>query len=66
MGSHAVNAITSGPNDESPSFAPNGSMILYASKKGRVGFLSAVSLDGRMQQKLVLNSGEVRDPSWAP
>ena len=41
-------------------------MILYASKKGRVGFLSAVSLDGRMQQKLVLNSGEVRDPSWAP
>ncbi len=66
MGSHAVNAITSGPNDESPSFAPNGSMILYASKKGRVGFLSAVSLDGKMQQKLVLNSGEVRDPSWAP
>ena len=66
MGSHAVNVITSGPSDESPSFAPNGSMILYASKKGGVGFLSAVSLDGKMQQKLVFNSGEVRDPSWAP
>jgi TolB protein len=41
-------------------------MILYASKKGRIGFLSAVSLDGKMQQKLVFNSGEVREPSWAP
>ena len=66
MGNHAVNVLTSGPSDESPSFAPNGSMILYASKKGRIAYLSAVSLDGKMQQKLVFNSGEVRDPSWAP
>ncbi len=66
MGTHAVNVLTSGPSDESPSFAPNGSMILYAAKKGSVGFLSAVSLDGKMQQKIVFNSGEVREPSWAP
>ena len=66
MASHSVNVLTSGPSDESPSFAPNGAMILYAAKKGRVGFLSAVSLDGKMTQNLVFNNGEVREPSWAP
>lgn len=66
MASRAINVLTSGPSDESPSFAPNGSMILYASKKGGTGFLSAVSIDGKMQQKLVFNSGEVREPAWSP
>jgi TolB protein len=66
MATRAINVLTSGPADESPSFAPNGSMVLYASKKGRTGFLSAVSIDGKMQQKLVFNSGEVREPSWSP
>lgn len=66
MATRAINVLTSGPNDESPSFAPNGSLILYASKKGGTGFLSAVSIDGKMQQKLVFNSGEVREPVWSP
>jgi TolB protein len=66
MATRSINVLTSGQSDESPSFAPNGTMILYASKKGRTGFLSAVTLDGKMQQKLVFNSGEVREPSWAP
>jgi TolB protein len=66
MATRSINVLTGGPSDESPSFAPNGTMILYASKKGRTGFLSAVSLDGKMQQKLVFNSGEVREPAWAP
>jgi len=66
MATRSLNVLTGGRADESPSFAPNGAMILYASKKGRTGFLSAVSLDGKMQQKLVFNSGEVREPSWAP
>lgn len=66
MATRAINVLTSGPADESPSFAPNGSMVLYASKKGGTGFLSAVSIDGKMQQKLVFNSGEVREPAWSP
>lgn len=66
VSSRAINVLTGGRSDESPSFAPNGTMILYASKKGRTGFLSAVSLDGKMQQRLVFNSGEVREPAWAP
>jgi len=66
LANRSINVLTSGRSDESPSFAPNGTMILYASKKGRTGFLSAVSLDGKMQQKMAFNSGEVREPAWAP
>jgi len=66
MSNKSINVLTSGHSDESPSFAPNGSMILYASQKGGTGFLSAVSIDGKIQQKLVFNSGEVREPSWGP
>ena len=66
LSNRSINVLTSGRSDESPSFAPNGTMILYASKKGRTGFLSAVTLDGKMQQKMVFNSGEVREPAWAP
>jgi TolB protein len=66
VNSRAINVLTSGPLDESPSFAPNGSMILYASRKGSTGYLSAVSIDGKMQQKLVFDSSEVREPAWSP
>ncbi len=66
MASRSISVLTSGPDDESPSFAPNGGMILYASKKGGTAFLSAVSIDGKMQQKLVFSSGEVREPAWSP
>jgi TolB protein len=66
MATRTVNVLTEGRLDESPSFAPNGSLILYASRKGGVGYLSAVSIDGKMQQKLVFDSSEVREPAWSP
>lgn len=66
MATKSINVITDGRSDESPSFAPNGSMILYASRKGNAGYLSAISLDGKMQQKLVFDSNDVREPAWAP
>ena len=66
VNSKSISVLTSGPLDESPSFAPNGSMVLYASRKGSTGYLSAVSIDGRMQQKLVFDSSEVREPAWSP
>ena len=50
--------------DESPSFAPNGSMMLYAAREGRRGVLYAVSADGRVRQRLVLADGDVREPAW--
>ena len=58
--------ISNGILDESPSFAPNGSMILYASKEDGKGVLFAVSSDGRVRQRLILSEGEVREPAWSP
>lgn len=66
MATRTVNVLTEGRLDESPSFAPNGSLILYASRKGGAAYLSAVSIDGRMQQKLTFDSSEVREPAWSP
>lgn len=66
VGSRSINVITTGPADESPSFAPNGAMVIYAAKKGGTAYLSAVSLDGKMQQRLGFNSGGVREPAWSP
>lgn len=58
--------ISPGNQDESPSFAPNGSMILYAAAEGARGVLYAVSADGRVRQRLVLADGDVREPAWGP
>jgi TolB protein len=58
--------LSQGSLDESPSFAPNGSMIIYASKAGNRGVLAAVSVDGRVRQRLALQEGDVREPVWSP
>lgn len=61
-----VRALSDGPLDESPSFAPNGSMILYATEERGRGVLAAVSADGRVHQKLRVSEGNVREPAWSP
>ena len=58
--------ITNTTLDESPSFAPNGAMILYATQQGNSGVLSAVSADGRVKQVLRFQKGDVREPAWSP
>jgi TolB protein len=61
-----VRSLSPGPIDESPSFAPNASMLLYAATEGRRGVLYAVSADGLVRQRLVLSDGDVREPAWGP
>lgn len=58
--------LTNTSLDESPSFAPNGAMILYATQQGGNGILSAVSSDGRVKQVLRFQKGDVREPAWSP
>jgi len=61
-----VQVLTKGHFDVSPSFAPNGAVLIYASRdKGR-GVLALVSADGRVQQRLVSSEGELQEPAWAP
>jgi TolB protein len=61
-----LQVLSEGRLDESPSFAPNGSMIIYATKIGGKGELAAVSVDGRIRQRLALQEGDVREPVWSP
>ena len=66
LGSPRWSTLSPGSLDESPSFAPNASMVLYAAREGRRGVLYAVSADARVRQRLVLAEGDVREPAWSP
>ncbi len=61
-----LRVLSDGSLDESPSFAPNGSMIIYATEAGHRGVLAAVSSDGRFRQRFSLQQGNVREPVWSP
>ncbi|WP_298189157.1 Tol-Pal system beta propeller repeat protein TolB, partial [Metallibacterium sp.] len=62
-----VRFISPGPMDESPSFAPNGSMLLYAATDNNgKGVLYEVADNGSVRQRLALVDGNVQSPSWGP
>lgn len=61
-----VQVLTDSGVDESPSFAPNGRMILYASEVRGRGILAAVSSDGRVKQRFTEDAGDIREPAWGP
>lgn len=58
--------LTDGPDDQSPSFAPNGMQVLYAAVQGGRSVLAGVSSDGRVRQTLSVLNGEIREPTWGP
>ncbi|MES9965979.1 MAG: Tol-Pal system beta propeller repeat protein TolB [Sedimenticola sp.] len=64
--SGGVQVLSEGRLDESPSFAPNGGMVIYATKINGKGELAAVSVDGRVRQRLAIQAGDVREPVWSP
>jgi TolB protein len=61
-----LHVLTDGHQDEAPSFAPNGAAIIYATRSGARGTLAMVSSDGRFQQRLSSDTGDVREPVWSP
>jgi TolB protein len=61
-----LNLLTDNNLDESPSFSPNGRMVLYASTQGNTGVLYMVSLDGQSKHKLSDQAGDIREPVWGP
>lgn len=62
----AVTVLTKGRGDESPSFAPNGAVLMYAGRERGQDILATVSADGLATQRLKSDRGEVRDPAWGP
>jgi TolB protein len=61
-----VQVLTKGHSDVSPSYAPNGAEIIYATRDRGRGVLALVSADGRVQERLVSSEGELQEPAWAP
>lgn len=66
LATRQVTVLTDSQRDESPTFAPNGQMILYATILGGRGVLAAVSADGQIRQKLSAVNGDAREPAWGP
>ena len=64
--SRQAQSLTENGIDESPSFAPNGRIILYATEVRGRGILAAVSSDGRVRQRFSVAAGDVREPAWGP
>lgn len=61
-----LRVLTTGKLDESPSFAPNGAVLIYGTQdKGR-GLLATVSADGRVKQVLAADGVDIREPVWSP
>ena len=61
-----IRVLTQTDLDESPSIAPNGAMLLYATKDRSKGILAAVSLDAGVKFRLPSKQGDVREPAWSP
>lgn len=62
----AVNAITDTSADESPSFAPNSRLIVYATQQQGREALMTTTLDGKLKARLSGQSGDIREPAWGP
>ena len=61
-----IRVLTQTALDESPTIAPNGAILLYATKDNKRGILAGVSLDAGIKYKLPAKSGDVREPAWSP
>ncbi len=61
-----VTQLTFSKDDESPSMAPNGKMILYATRKNGKGLIRIVSNDGKINLRLPHSGGDVQEPAWSP
>ena len=62
----AVSQITDTSADESPSFAPNSRLIVYATQQQGREALMTTTLDGKIKARLAGASGDIREPDWSP
>ena len=61
-----VTAITDSSSDESPSFAPNSRLIVYATQQQGREALMTCTLDGKLKARLAGQNGDIREPAWGP
>ena len=61
-----VQALTDSRDDDSPSFAPNSRLLVYATKAQGRDVLMTTTLDGRIKTRLLSSGADVREPAWGP
>ena len=66
LASGTITVLSKGRQEESPSFAPNGAMLIFAGRQNGQGVLQTVSVDGQIAARLDADAGEVREPVWGP
>jgi TolB protein len=66
LGNDGLLVLSTGQQDESPSFAPNSDTLIYATRQSRNGVLETVTADGLVRQRLASGEGNVREPVWGP
>jgi TolB protein len=66
LSSGTVTSITDTSADESPSFAPNSRMIVYATRQNAREALMTTTLDGKIKARLAGQGGDIREPDWGP
>jgi TolB protein len=66
LSSGQAQALTDTVADESPSFAPNGRMIIYATQQQGRETLMSITVDGRVKARLAGRIGDLREPAWGP
>ncbi len=62
----STRVLSKGRLDESPSFAPNGAVLIYGAQDKGSGVLATVSVDGNVHSQLAQQQGDVREPVWSP
>ncbi len=66
LASSTVTQITDTSADESPSFAPNSRLIVYATQQQGREALMTTTLDGKIKARLAGAGGDIREPDWGP
>ena len=66
LSSGSVTPITDTSRDESPSFAPNSRLIVYATQQQGKEVLMTTTLDGKIKARLQGAGGDIREPDWGP
>ncbi|HNE60960.1 MAG TPA: Tol-Pal system beta propeller repeat protein TolB [Ottowia sp.] len=66
LASGTTTAVTDTAEDESPSFAPNSRLIVYATRQGGREALMTTTLDGKIKARLAGQGGDIREPAWGP
>lgn len=62
-----VTVLVNNCDNQSPSIAPNGHIVIYATHdQNNHGVLALISTDGKVKLTLPESDGEVREPAWEP